>query len=117
MSLFKHMTDKATTVAGKVQKGLAAAGMALAGALVSAKATYYGLTLQYASAATFAHGAGAESTGISTMDKIVNLMLKGMEGVGLILIITGVVNIATAIKSGEQNRATRIMHIGYMFCN
>ena len=108
MSLFKHMTDKVTTVAGKVagkaQKGLTAAGMALAGALVSAKAAYYGLTLQYASAAPFAAGNKYDSSSDTTgLGNIIGYIMNGLTVGGVIFIIIGGISIAVSIKSGDQN--------------
>lgn len=88
----------------KIAKLAGKAAGAIAAAFVSVKAGYYGLTLNYASAAKFKSGSEWSSSSDDIgLNAVIEYIMKGVEGVGVIFILIGGISIATAIKSGEQN--------------
>lgn len=94
----QKVNANAAKIGGKVMA-------AAAGVMVSARAAYYGLTLQMAGAAKFKSGSEWSSSGSDDigLNPIIDYIIKGVEGVGVIFMLIGGISIATAIKSGEQN--------------
>lgn len=57
----------------------------------------------------------------AAMDTIINYLIGGIEVVGIVFIIMGVVSIATGVKSGEQNPealtgAIKNIIVGVLLC-